>query len=62
MLQWLSLTFTPTNQNSPQDRFAALWRGGRLLVEDPNALDVINNKTSFGELLMTYTLRMRRVS
>lgn len=44
-----------------QDRFAALWRSGKLLVEDPNALDVINNKTSFGELLMTYTHRMRKV-
>lgn len=31
-------------------------------MEDPNALDVINNKTSFGELLMTYTHRMRKVS
>ena len=39
--------------------FASLWREGRLLVEDPNTLDLINNKTSFGELLMTYTHRMK---
>ncbi len=43
-----------------QSRFAGLWRGGRLLVEDPNALDVINDKTSFRELLMTYSHRMLR--
>ena len=43
-----------------KEAFASLWREGRLLVEDPNALDLINNKTSFGELLMTYTHRMKR--
>lgn len=45
-----------------QERFARLWGAGRLIVEDPNTLDVINNKTSFRELLMTYTHRMKKVS
>jgi hypothetical protein len=44
-----------------QDKFAKLWREGRLVVEDPNTLDVINNKTSFRELLMAYTNRMKKV-
>jgi hypothetical protein len=44
-----------------QQRLAQLWRAGRLVVEDPNTLDVINNKTSFRELLMAYTHRMKRV-
>lgn len=43
-----------------KEGLAALWREGRLLVEDPHTLDRINNKTSFGELLMTYTHRMQR--
>ncbi|GAB5030315.1 peptide-n-(n-acetyl-beta-glucosaminyl) asparagine amidase [Nannochloropsis oceanica] len=43
-----------------KEAFASLWREGRLLVADPNTLDMINNKTSFGELLMTYTHRMKR--
>lgn len=44
-----------------QERFSQLWREGRLVVEDPNTLDLINNKTSFRELLLAYTTRMKKV-